>query len=99
VYTIALGTPDGMLDLQSLGIGTGMIPVPPDPAALKQVADDTGGEAFTALDESTLKKVYDHIGTRVSSTKEQKELTFVVAGLAAVLLAAAAASSWLLRIA
>ena len=42
----------------------------------------------------TLKKVYDHIGTRVSSTKEQKELTFVVAGIAAVLLAAAAASSW-----
>jgi hypothetical protein len=34
----------------------------------------------------------------VSSTKEQKELTFVVAGIAAVLLAAAAASSWLLRI-
>ena len=98
VYTIALGTPNGVLDLQAIGQGTGTIPVPPDPEALKAIAHETGGESFTALDESTLKKVYDHIGTRVSSTKQQKELTFVVAGLAAVLLAAAAASSWLLRI-
>jgi len=98
VYTIALGTPDGVVDLEALGQGPGVIPVPPDPEALRAIARETGGESFTALDESTLKKVYDHIGTRVSSTKEQKELTFVVAGLAAVLLAAAAASSWLLRI-
>jgi Ca-activated chloride channel homolog len=97
VYTIALGTPDGVLDLQALGQGVGTIPVPPDPEALKAIAHETGGESFTALNESTLKKVYDHIGTRVSSTKQQKELTFVVAGLAAVLLAAAAASSWALR--
>ena len=90
--------PTAMLDLGSLGIGTGTIPVPPDPDALKQVADDTGGEAFTALDESTLKKVYDRIGTRVSSTKQQKEVTFVVAGAAAALLLAAAASSWATRI-
>jgi Ca-activated chloride channel family protein len=99
VYTIALGTPAGVLDLQAIGQGTGTIPVPPDPEALKAIARATGGESFTALNESTLKKVYDHIGTRVSSTKQQKELTFVAAGLAAVLLAAAAASSWLLRIA
>lgn len=98
VYTIALGTPNGVLDLQALGQGVGTIPVPPDPEALKAIARETGGESFTALDESTLKKVYDHIGTRVSSTKQQKELTFVVAGLAAVLLAAAAASSWALRV-
>jgi Ca-activated chloride channel family protein len=98
VYTIALGTPNGVLDLQALGQGPGTIPVPPDPEALKAIAHVTGGESFTALDESTLKKVYDHIGTRVSSTKQQKELTFLVAGLAAVLLAAAAGSSWLLRV-
>jgi Ca-activated chloride channel homolog len=98
VYTIALGTPNGVLDLQALGQGQGTIPVPPDPEALKAIAHATGGESFTALDESTLKKVYAHIGTRVSSTKQQKELTFLVAGLAAVLLAAAVGSSWLLRV-
>ena len=97
VYTIALGTPNGVLDLQAIGQGTGTIPVPPDPEALKAIAHATGGESFTALDEATLKRVYDHIGTRVSSTKQQKELTFLVAGFAAVLLAAAAGSSWFLR--
>ena len=85
------------VDLQALGQGTGTIPVPPDPEALKAIARETGGESFTALDESNLKKVYDRIGTRVSSTKEQKEVTFVVAGAAALLLLAAAASSWALR--
>jgi Ca-activated chloride channel family protein len=97
IYTIALGTPNGVLDLQAIGQGTGTIPVPPDPEALKAIAHATGGESFTALNEATLKKVYDHIGTRVSSTKQQKELTFLVAGFAAVLLAAAAGSSWFLR--
>ena len=58
-------------------------PCRPIPRRCKAIARETGGESFTALDESTLKKVYDHIGTRVSSTKEQKEVTFVVAGVAA----------------
>ncbi|MDX6620476.1 MAG: Ca-activated chloride channel [Gaiellales bacterium] len=98
VYTIALGTPDGVLDLQALGMGSGTIPVPPDPEALRAIARDTGGQSFTALDQGTLKKVYDQIGTRVSSTKQQKEITFIVAGAAAALLLAAAASSWALRI-
>jgi Ca-activated chloride channel homolog len=99
VYTIALGTPDGVLDLQALGMGVGTVPVPPDPEALRAIARDTGGESFTALDEGTLKKIYGHIGTRVSSTKQQKEITFIVAGAAAALLLAAAASSWALRVA
>jgi Ca-activated chloride channel family protein len=98
IYTIALGTPSGVLDLQAIGQGTGLVPVPPDPEALKAIAHETGGESFTALNESTLKKVYDQIGTRVSSTKQQRELTFLMAGLGAVLLAAAAGSSWLLRV-
>ena len=97
IYTIALGTPNGVLDLEALGIGVGTIAVPPDPEALKAIAHDTGGESFTAFDEATLKKIYKHIGTRVSATKQQKEVTFIVAGAAAALLLAAAASSWALR--
>ena len=31
IYTIALGTPNGVLDLQSLGMGFGTVPVPPIP--------------------------------------------------------------------
>jgi Ca-activated chloride channel family protein len=97
IYTIALGTPNGVVDLQALGQGVGTIPVPPDPEALKAISRETGGESFAAYDNATLKKVYDHIGTRVSATKQQKEVTFLVAGAAALLLLAAAGSSWALR--
>ena len=55
-------------------------------------------EGKTPFSAATLKKVYDHIGTRVSATRQQKELTFALAGAAAALLLAAAGSSWLLRI-
>jgi Ca-activated chloride channel homolog len=97
IYTIALGTPDGVVDLQALGQGVGTIPVPPDPEALKSIARETGGEAYSAFDDATLKKVYGRIGTRVSATKQQKEVTFLVAGAAALLLLGAAGSSWALR--
>ena len=97
IYTIALGTPDGVLDGLRLNMGFGTIAVPPDPVALKAVADQTGGEAFTALDQQTLKRVYDRIGTRVGATRAKRELTFAVGGVAAVLLLAAAAASVRLR--
>ena len=97
VYTIALGTPDGVLDGLRLNMGFGTIAVPPDPVALKAVSDATGGEAFTALDQQTLKRVYDRIGTRVGATKAKRELTFAVGGTAAVLLLAAAAAAARLR--
>ena len=97
IYPIALGTPDGVLDGLRLNMGFGTIAVPPDPVALKAVSDATGGEAFTALDQQTLKRVYDHIGTRVGATHVRRELTFAVGGVAAVLLLAAAAASARLR--
>jgi len=97
IYTIALGTPDGVLDGMRLNMGFGTIAVPPDPVALKAVADETGGEAFTALDQQTLKRVYDRIGTRVGATRVKRELTFAVGGAAAVLLLGAAAASARLR--
>ena len=97
IYTIALGTPNGVLDGMRLNMGFGTIPVPPDPVALKAVSDATGGEAFTALDQQTLKRVYDHIGTRVGATRAKRELTFAVGGIAAVLLLASAAASARLR--
>ena len=97
IYTIALGTPNGVLDGMRLNMGFGTIPVPPDPVALKAVSDATGGEAFTALDQQTLKRVYDHIGTRVGATRAKRELTFAVGGVAAVLLLASAAASARLR--
>ena len=97
VYTIALGTPGGVLDGQRLGLGFGVIAVPPDPAALQALADATGGESFTALNQQTLNRVYSRIGRRVGVTHRQRELTFGFAGLGAALLLVSAASAARLR--
>ena len=96
VYTIALGTPDGMLDLQALGVGTGMSPCLRIPRA-RAIAARPAARRSPRSTSRRSKKVYDRIGTRVSSTKQQKEVTFILAGVAAALLLAAMASSWAFR--
>ena len=47
VYTIALGTPEGVVEFNRFG-GTRIIPVPPDPATLRQIAATTGGRFYEA---------------------------------------------------
>jgi Ca-activated chloride channel family protein len=47
VYTIALGTPEGIVEFNRFG-GTRIIPVPPDPATLRQIAATTGGRFYEA---------------------------------------------------
>jgi Ca-activated chloride channel family protein len=61
VYTVALGTPDGVLDDPS-GFGRAL-PVPPDPEALRQIATASGGQAFTAQDADQLGSVYERLGS------------------------------------
>ena len=47
VYTVALGTPEGVVEFNRFG-GTRIIPVPPDPATLRQIAVTTGGRFYEA---------------------------------------------------
>ena len=52
VYTIALGTPEGVIDRGQFGgfgfaatrAASSSIPVPPDPETLREIAEMTGGE-------------------------------------------------------
>ena len=87
VYTIAFGTEDGVVYAPD----GSLIPVPPDPDTLKRVSDATGGTFFSAADASSLRKVYDRIGTRVGSTTEQRDVTWAFAAAGAVLLLSAGA--------
>ena len=48
VYTIALGTKDGIVDVPNGMGGTETIPVPPDTQTLSQIADMTGARFFEA---------------------------------------------------
>jgi Ca-activated chloride channel homolog len=75
VYTVALGTPDGIVE--------GNLPVPPDPEALRQIAQASGGQAFEASDGDQLESVYERLGSQLGTRKETREITagFAAAGL------------------
>jgi Ca-activated chloride channel family protein len=85
VYTVALGTPNGVVD--------GNLRVPPDPEALRQIAEASGGQAFEASDGDELAAVYERLGSQLGTREETREVTagFAAAGL--LLLAGAAAGS------
>ena len=94
IYTIAFGTPEGTVDL---GPGGSPIPVPPDPDALRAVAETTGGSFFEADDAGTLERVYDQIGSRVGSTTEKRDVAWAFGAAGAALLLGAGLLSTLWR--
>lgn len=97
VYTIALGTPNGVLTRPPGGFGGGgfgpgggvgptQIPVPPDPATLRQIALTTGGKFFDARSAKAVSSAYSHLGSIVARDKGKREATYAFLGLAAILL-------------
>ena len=100
IYTIALGTPSGTVDVTDDYGQTQTVNVPPDPTTLKQIAEETGGRFFEAPTEADLKAVYDEIGSQVSWENDERELTAAFAGAGAVflLLGGALSALWFGRI-
>jgi Ca-activated chloride channel homolog len=96
VYTISLGTPDGIVERQLPGGFTERVRVPPDPSALRQVAATSGGEFFAALDDERLKSVYEELGSRLGTREKDAEITVAFAGAGMGLLLLAGALSTLL---
>jgi Ca-activated chloride channel family protein len=88
VYTVALGTPDGVLNR-----GGFSRPVPPDPVTLRQIAQATGGEFFATQSEARLNAVYEDLASRLGHRNEWRELSFALVGLAALFALAAGALS------
>jgi Ca-activated chloride channel family protein len=88
IYTVALGTPQGTITL-----GGQMLQVPPDTAALQRIASLSGGDAFRAEDSDQLGAVYDRLGSQIGTKPEKREVTFVFAGAALLLLASAMVAS------
>jgi Ca-activated chloride channel family protein len=78
VYTVALGTADGIVQQ-----GGQVLNVAPDPEALARIASISGGRAFTAEDSDALDEVYETLGSRIGTKKEKKEISagFAAAGL------------------
>ena len=90
VYTVALGTPEGVVEFNRFG-GTRIIPVPPDKPTLRQIAAVTGGKFYEAESAGDLRDAYESMGSLVSKVEREQEVTFAfLAGGLLLLLAASA---------
>ncbi len=88
VSTIAYGTPEGVVRVQGQ-----LVPVPVDVQALADLADATGGRAYTAESADELTEVYEDIGATVGTTTELQEITARVTGMGLLAAFAAAVAS------
>jgi len=88
VFTVALGTPEGVIERTRWG-ETRVIPVPPDRITLRQIAQATGGKYFEAESADRLRESYERLGSLVSKVERRQEVThfFVGAGVAFLLAA------------
>lgn len=93
VYSVIVGTGDGVVEETLPGGLRRIIRVPPSPETLDQISTATGGELFTAFDAEELRKVYEELGSRLGSKDVSREITDVFAAISLTLVLVAAAFS------
>jgi Ca-activated chloride channel homolog len=100
VYTVLVGTEDGVIEETLTGGFRQIIRVPPNPDTLRDIARLSGGEFFTATDAEGLDRVYEELGSRLGTRKESREIgDYFAGGAAAFLLAGGALSAlWFRRV-
>ena len=100
IYTIALGTQDGQVQVTDDTGQEVTLPVPPDTQTLQQIAEITGGQAFDAPTADQLSAIYDNLQSRIGYTNETQEVTaaFAAAGLLLIVVGAGFAALWFGRL-
>ena len=93
VYSVLVGTQDGVIEETLTGGLRRIIRVPPSPQTLEQISSTTGGEFFAALDNEELSRVYEDLGSRLGEREESREITDLFAAAAVVLLLVAGTMS------
>jgi Ca-activated chloride channel homolog len=94
IYTVALGTPNGILPnpdpLRS------PVLVPPDPNLMAQIAQLSGGRSFNAQSAPELSSIYKRLGRQLGTVTRKREVTteFAIGAAALLLLAAAGSTRW-----
>jgi Ca-activated chloride channel family protein len=86
VYTVALGTPNGVVHATLTGGYRVNIKVPANPGTLERIAHASGGKSFSAASSSDLSQVYKKLGSLLGHKSEDREVTDVFAGGAGLLL-------------
>ncbi len=93
IFTVALGTPSGYVDITDPTGSLQRVQVPPDEATLQQVANTTDAQFFSALSGDQLTKVYEGLSSQIGYDTEKREITWWFAGFAALFLVASAGVS------
>lgn len=99
IYTVALGTDDGTIEVETPS-GTRTRRVPPDRDTLRRLAASSDGRYFEADDRPELSEVYERLGSQVAKRDEQRDVSAAFAGGGALLLLAGGALSlhWFRRL-
>ena len=94
IYTVALGTPNGILPNPDPFAPP--VAVPPDPQLMQQIAQVSGGRAFNARSADELSSIYRNLGSRLGTVTRRQEITavFAIAGLVLLVGAAGASARW-----
>ncbi len=90
IYTVALGTPGGVL---SEGLFGPTVPVPPDPQLMAGIARTSGGRAYNARTEQYLSSVYATLGRSLSTVARKQDVSVYFLVAAGVLLLVATLGS------
>jgi Ca-activated chloride channel family protein len=95
IFTIALGTPSGTVDVPDNTGRLRRVAVPPDEETLKIISAQTGGRFFSAPTARQLDEIYNDLGSRIGYEQEKREVTAAFAGIAALFLVMGGAlSAW-----
>jgi Ca-activated chloride channel family protein len=75
VYTVSLGTPEGVVRADFDGTER-LIPVPPDPDTLREIAETTGGKFYEAKSAGSLHDAYSKLGSSLGRKPGKTEVTY-----------------------
>jgi Ca-activated chloride channel homolog len=99
IYTIALGTDHGTIEIKQRG-QTVTAAVPVSPQELGQIAKLSGGHAYTASDSAGASAIYAHLAVKLGTKHVKKDISadFVGGGLVLLLAAGALSLLWFARL-
>jgi Ca-activated chloride channel homolog len=86
VYTVALGTQQGTIQVERADGTSVTRSVPPDAEAMRRIATISGGRTFAIDQAASLASVYERLGSQIATRNEKREITSAFVGGAAALL-------------
>jgi Ca-activated chloride channel homolog len=100
IYTVALGTDAGTIEVKRPDGSTVTRDVPPDRVAMRRIATISGARTFSADAREELATVYERLGSQVATRDEKREVTaaFVGGAAAFLLLGGAMSLRWFGRL-